>query len=96
MSVHLHVLLPQSRNLVRGAICLSGSAFQRYTYLDERNHLKKMFAFAQKTNKTISHVHKLIDFLKQVPVSAIVNGVSQISLDRTLIFDWGPVLESKC
>lgn len=96
VSVHLHVLLPQSRNLIRGAICLSGSAFLRYTYLDERNHFKKMLAFAQKTNNTISHLHELIDFLKQVPAPAIVNGVSQMLVNRTLILDWAPVLESAC
>lgn len=96
MSVHLHVLLPQSRNLINAAICLSGSGFLRYTYLDERNHFKKMLAFAQKTNDTINHLHELIDFLKQVPTSAIVNHTSQVSVDRTLIFDWAPVLESEC
>lgn len=96
VSVHLHVLLPQSRNLINGAICLSGSGFLRYAYLDERNHSKKMLAFAQKTNSTIRNLHELIDFLKLVPTSAIVNSTSQLSVDRTLIFDWAPVLESEC
>lgn len=94
-SVHYHVLFQQSRKLISGAICLSGSAFLRYSYLDEKSHLKKMYNFAQKSNSSIKHMHELVDFLENVPSQQIVESLSQASYDRTLIFDWAPIIESE-
>lgn len=95
VSVHYHVLIPESREFIRGAICLSGSAFLRYAYLDKKSHLKKMLTFAQKINSSIEHVNDLIEFLKHVPSQAIVNETSQASHGMTLKFDWAPILESE-
>lgn len=95
VSVHYHVLIPQSRKLISGAICLSGTAFLRYAYLDEKSHYKKMLAFARKENKSIEHMNELIEFLKQVPAQKFVDETSQKSFGMTLIFDWAPVLESE-
>lgn len=94
VSTHYHVLFHQSRKLIRGAICLSGSAFLRYAYLDEKSHTKKMYDFARKTNASIQNMEQLIDFLEHVPSQQIVDLLSQQTFDRTLIFDWAPVIES--
>lgn len=94
VSTHYHLLFHQSRRFIRGIICLSGSAFLRYSYLDEKSHLKKMYDFAQKINGSVEHIHELIEFLEHVPAETIVNYTSQASFDRTLIFDWAPVIES--
>lgn len=75
---------------------MSGSAFLRYAYLDEKSHLEKMFTFAQKINASIDTVNELVEFLKQVPAQTIANETSQASYDLTLIFDWAPVIEREC
>lgn len=95
VSTHYHVLFHKSRKLICGAICLSGSAFLFYSYLDENNQLQKMFDFAHKFNASIQHKRDLVRFLQQVPADAIVNLTSQTTFDRTLTFDWAPVIECK-
>ncbi|XP_031622635.1 venom carboxylesterase-6-like isoform X2 [Contarinia nasturtii] len=93
VSAHYHVLFHQSRKLIRSAICLSGSAFLFYSYLDESSQLQKMFDFAHKFNTSIHHKRDLVHFLEHVPADAIVNLTSQTTFDRTLTFDWAPVIE---
>lgn len=74
---------------------MSGTAFLRYAYLDEKSHWKKMLEFGQKFNKSIQHTHELVNFLEHVSVHDIVNLTSQTSFDKTLVFDWAPVIESE-
>lgn len=54
-----------------------------------------MYEFAGKANATVNNSKELIAFLQQVPVEIIVNLTSQTSFDRTLIFDWAPIIESE-
>lgn len=94
-SAHYHILFDQSQKMIRGAICLSGSAFVYYSYSDENSHLTRMFEFAHKFNASIKNVNELVDFLEHIPAADIVNLTSQTVFGRTLTFDWTPVIESK-
>lgn len=95
VSAHYHILIPQSRQLIRRAICLSGTAFLRYSYLDTNTHLDKMYEFADNANASVQNFNELKRSLKQVPADTIVRLLSQTSFDRTLTFDWAPMIESK-
>lgn len=54
-----------------------------------------MYNFAKKSNSSIQHMHELVDFLENVPTQQIVDSLSQATFDRTLIFDWAPIIESE-
>lgn len=54
-----------------------------------------MLEFARNFNTSIQHMHELVNFLEHVSTHDIVNLTSQTTFDRTLIFDWAPVIESK-
>lgn len=72
---------------------MSGSAFLYYSYLDKNNHLDRMYEFARGQNSTANNVDDLIEFLKNVPAESIVENLSQREFNRTLQFDFAPVIE---
>lgn len=94
VSTHYQVLSPNSRKLIDRAICMSGAAFLFYSYLDKNNQTERMFAFAEQLNASVMDFEELTKFLQTVEAEAIVEFTSQKSVDRTLVFDWAPVIES--
>lgn len=55
-----------------------------------------MYDFADKANASVRNFKELTAFLELVSAETIVNLTSQTSFDRTLIFDYAPVIESEC
>lgn len=95
VSTHYHVLSPISRQFIRRAICISGTAFLFYSYLDSDNHLNRMYKFANQINATINDLDELKRFLQTVDASKIIEFTSQTTFDDTLTFFWAPVIERK-
>lgn len=55
-----------------------------------------MYDFADKAKASVRNFQELTAFLETVPAETIVNLTSQTSFDRTLLFDYAPVIESEC
>lgn len=73
---------------------MSGAAFLFYSYLDTNNQTERMFALAEQLNASVMDFEELTEFLQTVKAKAIVEFTSQKSVDRTLVLDWAPVIES--
>lgn len=73
---------------------MSGSVFLFYSYLDTNDQKERMFTFAKQLNATVMDFEELKGFLQTVNAEKIVEFTSQRSIDRTLAFDWAPVIES--
>lgn len=93
-AVSTQVLSPNSRELIDRAICMSGSALLFYSYLDANDQRERMFAFAGQLNASVTDFEGLTKFLQTVNAETIAEFTSQKSVDRLLVFDWAPVIES--